>query len=371
MPDRELLPDKDLVGEFVWWRDGGQLAVTSHGLRTGHLRDQHWNYFEENVLPCMSRLIRTTFPEDIAETIRNRLANGSRFRASEFLYALLSDFGVSELGAGVWACASVEFLLLSRLVHDDVVDYHDYRWGVPTLRKLYGPDKASLAATELATLAIASSEAMDYELHARVKGMQPLLSGPALVAEYSRIMAQSMLRELLFDDVSISEREYNEISQAKVSNGHLCSLICLAFSNEIDSRTAKELRRSAGATDIAASIANDVAETDQRRGLDAVRFPKGEQRGDRTEFQLGRPTIFHVFMASDERLRVQNEEDIDDSLDLSQLAPPELLSTLTTLGGIDYARRKRNDWMNDAFRILPPGFSHVVEWMRSTARLNI
>jgi hypothetical protein len=319
----------------------------------------------------MLRLIRTSFPEDIAETIRNRLANGSRFRASEFLYALLCDFGASDLGAGVWACASVELLLLSRLVHDDVVDYHDYRWGVPTLRKLYGPDKASLAATELAALAIASSEAMDHELHAMAKRMGSLFSGPALVAEYSRIMAQGMLRELVFDDVSISEDEYNGIAQAKVSNGHLCSLICLAFSGDIDDQTARRLRLSAHATDIAASIANDVAETDQRRGLDAVRFPQGEQRGDRTEFQLGRPTIFHVFMASDERLRAQGEEDIDDSLDLRKLTPSELLNILTTLGGIDFARRKRNDWMNDAFRILPSDFSHVAEWMSSTARLNI
>ena len=368
---RNAMTDKDLAREFAWWRRDNQVAVTSHGPRVGNFRDQHWNYFEENVLPCMLRLIRTSFPEDIAETIRNRLASGSRFRASEFLYALLCDFGVPELGAGVWACASVEFLLFSRLVHDDVVDYHDYRWGVPTLRKLYGPDKASLAATELTALAIASSEAMDHELRTMAMRTEPLLPGPALVSEYSRIMAQGMLRELLFDDVSISEHEYNEISQAKVSNGHLCSLICQGFSKDIDSQIARELRLSACATDIAASIANDVAETNQRRGLDAVRFPQGEQRGDRTEFQLGRPTIFHVFMASDERLRVQGEEDIDDSLDLRQLAPPELLSTLTTLGGIDYARRRRNDWMKDAFQILPPGFSHVVDWMNSTARLNI
>jgi hypothetical protein len=365
------MPDEDLWRESVWWRNGHDVTVTSHGPRVGQLRDQHWNYFEENVFPCMLRLIRTSFPEDIAETIRSRLSNGSRFRASEFLYALLSDFTMSELGASVWACASVEFLLFSRLVHDDVVDYHDYRWGVPTLRKLYGPDKASLASTELAALAMASSEAMDHELHAINKGVGPALSGPMLMAEYSRIMAQGMLRELFFDDISISENEYNGISQEKVSNGSLCSLICLAFSKDIDTQAAQELRRSACATDVAASIANDVAETDQRRGLDAVRFPQGEQRGDRTEFQLGRPTIFHVFMASDERLRAQEEDDIDGSLDLRQLTPPQLLSTLTTLGGIDYARRKRNDWMNSAFAILPSGFAHVSEWMSSTARLNI
>lgn len=365
------MPENNLVHESPWWRQESRITVASHGPRAGHLRDQHWNYFEENVLPCMLRLIRTTFPEDIAETIRNRLANGSRFRASEFLYALLCDLGKPELGAGVWACASVEFLLLSRLVHDDVVDHHDYRWGVPTLRKLYGPDKASLAATELTALAVASSEAMDHELRVMNTGTEPPLSGPALMAEYSRIMAQGMLRELLFDDISISEQEYNEISRAKVSNGSLCSLICLAFAKDVDNRIAQELTRSACATDIAASIANDVAETNQRRGLDAVRFPQGEQRGDKTEFQLGRPTIFHVFMASDERLRVQGEEDIDASLDLRQLAPPQLLSTLTSLGGIDYARRKRNDWMRDAFQALPSGFSHVAEWMSSTARLNI
>lgn len=371
MAGRYAMPDKDRAHEVVWWRREDQVPVTSHGPRVGHFRDQHWNYFEENVLSSMLRLIRTAFPEDIAETIRNRLANGSRFRASEFLYALLCDFGVSELGAGVLACASVEFLILSRLVRDDVIDRHDYRWGVPTLRKLYGPDKASLAATELVTLAIASSEAMDHELRTMAKRGEPLLSGPMLVAEYSRVMAQGMLRELLFDDVSMSEDEYNDIAQAKHSNGRLCSLICLAFSNSIDDQTARDLTNSACATDIAAAIANDVTEANQRRGLDAVRFPQGEQRGDKTEFQLGRPTIFHVFMASDERLRVQGEQDIDDSLDLRQLTPPQLLSTLTTLGGIDFARQKRNNWMNDAFQILPSDFSHVAEWMTSTARLNI
>jgi geranylgeranyl pyrophosphate synthase len=365
------MPDEDLAHEPAWWRQGDPVTVTNHGPGVGQFRHQHWAYFEENVLPCISRLIRTSFPEDIAETIRNRFANGSRFRASEFLYALLCDFGMAELGAGVWACAAVELLLLSRLVQDDVVDYHDYRWGVPTLRKLYGPDKASLAATELVALAVAAGEGMDHELRVINRSGPGLLSGPTLVVEYSRIMAQAMLRELLFDDISISEREYNEISQAKVSNGRLCSLICRAFSQDLDPQIARELENSARATDIAASIANDVAETDQRRGLDAVRFPAGEQRGDRTEFQLGRPTIFHVFMASDERLQVQSEQDIDESLDLSRLKPPELLSILTALGGIDYARKRRNEWMNDAFQILPSRFSHVAEWMNSTARLNI
>jgi hypothetical protein len=123
---------------------------------------------------------------------------------------------------------------------------------------------------------------------------------------------------------------------------------------------------------MAAAIANDVAETDQRRGLDAVRFPQGEQRGVHTEFQLGRPTIFHVFLASDERVRNQlDTEVVIDSINLRELSPPDLFAALSELGAIEYARQRRDLWMNDAARLLPSDLRKAKEWMSSTARLNV
>jgi hypothetical protein len=324
------------------------------------------------VLPEMSRLVRTTFPSDVAETIRNRIANGSRFRASEFLYALLADLDRVTTPAGIWACAGVEFLLLSRLTHDDVVDHHDYRWGLPSLQMLYGPDKASLASTELLTLAIICCAEVDVLVGRHINSRRESIPASVLAADYARKMAASMLDELLFNDVALSEREYNEISARKACNGVLCAELCKLISDDMNDNDRKSLLRAAISTDIAAAIANDVAETDQRRGLDAVRFPQGEQRGERTEFQLGRPSIFHVFMASDERVRNDRSVEVTvDSIDLRELSPTQLFVTLTELGGIDFARRRRDNWMQQAFASIPAEFGRGAEWMGSTARLNV
>ena len=361
-------PDNEFKHKPWWRHNESENAVTVSDVGTGRLRDRHWSYFEDNVLPCMLRLIRTSFPSDISETLGSRLSNSSRFRASEIMYALLHDLGASEMTAGIWGCAAVEFLLFSRLMQDDIVDQHDYRWGVPTLRKLHGSDKASLIATQLAALAVLSAEVMDRELHLKNPAIERSASATALVADCSRVIADGMLRELRFDSKTISEIDYYGIARDKVSNGRLSGIICAASCTHIDSETALSLIRSVSATDIAASIANDISEADQRRGIDTVRFPQGEQRGDRTEFQLGRPTIFHVFMTSDDYLRVQANP---DPIDLSQLAPPELLTTLTTLGAIDYARRKRDYWIRYAFEALPSGFTQLTEWISSAAQINI
>jgi hypothetical protein len=369
------MPEENDESRTAWWRAGGSSPDTppaSSSIGWPKLRNEHWTFFEENVLPEMSRLVRTTFPSDIAETIRNRISNGSRFRASELLYALLADLDRATTAAGIWACAGVEFLLLSRLTHDDVVDNHDYRWGLPTLQMLYGPNKASLASTELLALALICCAEVDALVARRAGTSGDAVSAPVLAADYARKMAASMLDELLFNDVALAEREYNEISERKLCNGVLCAQLCKLISDDLDSADRNALVTAAGATDIAASIANDMAETDQRRGLDAVRFPQGEQRGERTEFQLGRPTIFHVFMASDERVRNERSTEVTvNSIDLREMSPAQLFATLTELGGIDFARRKRDFWMQNAFESIPPDFRKATEWMGSTARLNV
>lgn len=368
------MPEESHESNVAWWRTARSQENTPSGgnIERARLRSEHWTFFEENVLPQMSRLVRTTFPSDIAETIRNRIANGGRFRASEFLYALLADLDRATTPAGIWACAGVEFLLLSRLTHDDVVDHHDYRWGLPTLRMLYGPDKASLASTELLTLAIICCEEVDVLVGHNIDSRREPVPAPVLAADYARKMAASMLDELLFNDVALSEQEYNRISARKACNGILCAELSKLISEDMDSADRDSLARAAASTDIAAAIANDVAETDQRRGLDAVRFPQGEQRGEHTEFQLGRPTIFHVFLASDERVRNQRSIEVTvDSIDLRELSPVELFATLTELGGIDFARGKRDYWMQQAFTSIPADFRRAAEWMGSTARLNV
>jgi hypothetical protein len=68
--------DDDNTGRSdAWWRIAGpeEIVVTEHG--TTRLRDEHWRFFEENALPLMSKLVRTAFPTDAAELIRNRLSN--------------------------------------------------------------------------------------------------------------------------------------------------------------------------------------------------------------------------------------------------------------------------------------------------------
>ncbi len=368
------MSDNSHQSGHAWWRATGPGSAAPRGSNKGRarLRNEHWAFFEANVLPEMSKLVRATFPSDVAETIKNRVASGSRFRASEFLYALLADLSSTSAEAGIWACAGVEFLLLSRLTQDDVVDHHDYRWGLPTLQMLYGNDKANLASTELLSLAIICAEEVDSRAGRRANYRKHSLPAAVLMADHARKMAASMFEELLFNDVAISEQEYIGISERKLCNGILCAQLCRLISKDVSDADRDALVRAAISTDIAAAIANDVSETDQRRGLDAVRFPQGEQRGERTEFQLGRPTIFHVFMSSDERVRNERSREVTvESIDLRELSPTELFATLTELGGIDYAKQKRDMWMERAFSSIPQHFSKAGEWMGSTARLSV
>lgn len=79
----------------------------------------------------------------IADSLKEYLSEGKRFRS---LFSLIGFLGANgELNSTIYeACASLEFLQASALIHDDLMDKSDTRRGKPAMHKQFGEAAAIL-----------------------------------------------------------------------------------------------------------------------------------------------------------------------------------------------------------------------------------
>lgn len=79
----------------------------------------------------------------IADSLKEYLSEGKRFRS---LFSLIGFLGANgELNSNIYqACASLEFLQASALIHDDLMDKSDTRRGRPAMHKQFGEAAAVL-----------------------------------------------------------------------------------------------------------------------------------------------------------------------------------------------------------------------------------
>lgn len=97
------------------------------------------------------------------------LKGGKRLRPA--LVLLSSLFGRGPCPDAIRLAAAVEILHLASLVHDDIIDYSDYRRGGPTINKLWGEKSAVLAGDYLFFLFLELSAALGESVLSSLSGV--------------------------------------------------------------------------------------------------------------------------------------------------------------------------------------------------------
>lgn len=314
------------------------------------LATDHWNYFESHVLGLIYDWAHDALTPDLSRTIMSNLAIPRRFRTSEPCFAVLSDLELLEDPGAAPLMASLELAQAGRLALDDVLDEHTARWNVPSLWAQFGTPTAIALSNMLWSGAAAMLSA---SIAAR--------PDPSVAAEahgtlsYARAaIDRAVLTELQFSRSRSTFEEYEFIATAKNRLGQAVPrLVSQVFYGSITHLDTDALARAFERIDLAASITNDLTETHGRRGRAVVRLPTGEERGQRSEIQLSRPTIFTVFFGTDEYLVwLKQTGESDFALDLAALDRGDISDALNASGAVQFAQTRADQERASAARIL-------------------
>jgi len=333
------------------------------------LRDQHWDFFDATVRPLIERQLRDSLPHRLAQAACARLHVRHRFRPSEPIFYLYLDRLSEQDETAAPACAAVETLQLARLTADDALDRHRWRNEKPTIAEEFGRKRAFMAARAMA--GVAASFGVDFDRIITSRGQQ---AGAAeCLLRYERRMVSGMLEELEFAAATFPLESYEELCKKKHCNGACCAeLIILAAG--LTTEDSGAIKAAMERSDLAGAVANDYSETTGLRGLEPGVAAAGSRRGDRTEFQLGRPTIFHAYLRSRDRLGHQIRSSpyarFDQGINFLELSPADLQSHLLAIGALDYAKTKRDNYRAEALSLLPPGHPRTESWMKLTAKIH-
>lgn len=362
------------VASAPTWKFEG--SATQHPEHLANLyadiKSYHGLYFRHCVQEQMLSMIHDGLERPVARLVEELVVENGRFYPSLFMVALLRDLDILNLREGVYACAAIEFLQLARLIHDDVIDEHDRRWGRQTLRSLVGNDQAILAAATLRALAAVCAEQIDESSEASPEG-RAYKSSTVVVDEYSRVIANGMLSELRFNNSEqLTRSRYGEIAWRKHCSDVVCARLVAQFAI-MSPRDAVLLVRSARLSGIAAGIVNDVTEAHGKRGGgDSPRKPSGEWRGERTEIQLGRPTIFHQYLTSDVWHTYRSDPEREISLPILPEIPSEqIYGRLLGIGAVDYAYSENMRLRREALATLPVGFDYTGSVLARGSKMHL
>ncbi|MFI5691704.1 polyprenyl synthetase family protein [Kribbella sp. NPDC051586] len=313
-----------------WWNVQGDEGQKP---RIVELREAQWDFYEEHVVPTLFRLLNHELSDAVGSQLKQRLRYSARFRPSQLLYAFSQDWELRP-DVVIWASASLELLYLGRVILDDVADQHDQRWGLPAVRRVFDDASAVQIANLLQHTAVLCATNIDA-----LSGERSAIPAAGVVAEYGRQINAAMLEELQWRKSTIAETSYKSIALRKVSSGQLTIDLLRLIAPADHAADLAKLAVAIENLDFAASITNDVTESNLRRGLEEVRFLGGERRGKKSEIQLNRPTIFSVILASDEFL-LRNPEVGLALPDFTNMKLPEIFTYLDDTGAIRDAEHR-------------------------------
>lgn len=292
------------------------------------LRRIYREYFNACVQPALLAGVRDAFSTEpeAALLLSVRFGSEARFIPSEVLYWMMRDLATGTVTPSAevfdtddWRPAepftelmpalltAVELLNMGRLIRDDIVDGHRRRQNFRSLHLELGKDRAWLvaeglqgAAMELLALAGPTAECSTHLTLAASDYSRGVLSATFQELRFSHASEQGILK-LGFND-------FREIMQLKHGIGTLSMRMCAGlathFASEMPSFAMFTSHRSSiesalAGYDVAGGIDNDWSEFSGRRGhIGWDRIPA--RRGKRSEIELGRPTIWNVFLQDEE-----------------------------------------------------------------------
>lgn len=228
----------------------------------------------------------------------------------------------------VCLAAVAELVHLTSVVHDDSVDHSVLRRGQPTINALFSHQVAVLMGDFLFSKAIA-------EL-VRLGDLEPL----RVFTQASNEMTLGELRQLAsFDALSFSEADYYKLIGAKTASlvGAACEMGALAGAP----RFRAPMRRFGERLGMAFQVADDLLDYTEQEAVTGK--PSGN---DLKEHKVTLPLIAALPQMSAAQ-RAQVDELFREPLP-GDAAIAEVVGIVTECGGLDYARRKGEEFAQQA-----------------------
>jgi octaprenyl-diphosphate synthase len=251
---------------------------------------------------------------------------GKLFRPT--LLLLASSVEGSPEGRAIPLAAVAELVHLTSVVHDDSVDHSVLRRGQPTINALFSHQVAVLMGDFLFSKAIA-------EL-VRLGDMEPL----RVFTQASNEMTLGELRQLAsFDALSFSEADYYALIRAKTASlvGAACEMGALAGAP----RFRVPMRRFGERLGMAFQVADDLLDYTEQEAVTGK--PSGN---DLREHKVTLPLIAALPQMSVAQ-RKQVEALFADATP-GDAAIAEVVGIVTESGGLDFARRKGEEFAQEA-----------------------
>ncbi|MGI8766523.1 MAG: polyprenyl synthetase family protein [Gemmatimonadaceae bacterium] len=279
-----------------------------------------------DVLHAMEEAVTRDVPL-LAQAARHLLAmKGKMFRPT--LVLLASETEGAPSGAAIVTAAVVEMVHLATLVHDDAVDHSELRRGMPTINSLFNDQISVIMGDFLYSTALAQL--------VELNDMRPIRA----LVDASTQMSVGELRQLsTVSPLDFSEEDYEFLIRGKTAS--LMSAACRVGAFCGAERHAEALARYGDSLGMAFQIIDDLI--DYTEATETTGKPSGI---DLREHKVTLPLIAALrTMSPATRNRVQA---LFDATEPAPDAVAEVAGIVSESGGLDYARRRGDEYADRA-----------------------
>ncbi len=211
---------------------------------------------------------------------------------------------------------AIEYLHISSLIHDDIIDKDDMRRGVETVHKKYGIENAILAGDALIARAVALSSVYGEDVVKRI-------------AEAAFLMCDGESMDFCTQrrNVDMTLDNYMEIAKKKTASLISTSIGIAAISEKMGDNVIGRLSKAGELLGIAFQVRDDVVNS-------IGSFELGKRPGN-DDRKFNRPNIVSVFEQSGE-----NKKDaVEKSINLMTNHVKEAIQELSEFEKINYIKK--------------------------------
>lgn len=280
----------------------------------------------------MWRIVRADAPVIAAANAHLRGMKGKMFRPT--LLLLASELEESPDGRETALAAVAELVHLASVVHDDSVDHSNVRRGQPTINALFSHQIAVIMGDYLYSKALA-------EL-VRIGDLAPLR---AFTAASNEMTLGEMRQLAAYDALRFSEADYFQLILAKTASllGAACEVGALCGAPTLTSA----MRRYGTQLGMAFQVADDLLDYTEVESVTGK--PSGN---DLREHKVTLPLIAALGRMSPAHSARVEALFANPTPDDAQIA--DVVSIVTEMGGIEYARRRGQAFADEAEAALAP-----------------
>ena len=263
----------------------------------------------------------------LAQVGRHLMAmKGKLFRPTLVLLSSATDDASTKRAATMGAV--VELIHLATLVHDDAVDHSVLRRGMPTINSLFSHQISVIMGDFLYSVALT-----------RLVSLDDMMALRTLVDASTQMTVGEMRQLSTLEPLTFSEADYEFLIRAKTAS--LISAACQVGAMCGAERHRAALARYGDALGMAFQIADDLI--DYTEATETTGKPTGL---DLREHKVTLPLIAALrTMSPAARKRVDaffaSDEPSDDGV-------AELIGIVSEAGGLEYARRRGQDFAGQA-----------------------